>query len=69
MPILKDRPLRVDIETPRTAFRYYKSVPCGFAKMFKCKKEVIEYDFDLTKKADRIKFNEMGFECSVPNSK
>ena len=45
-----------------TEFRYYKS--CGFLGMKKC--EVIENDFDLSKQEDRDKFNDMGFECSVP---
>lgn len=66
MPSLKDRPLRIDTETARTVFRYYRSKPCGIAKLFKCREEVLEYDFDLSSKDDRIKFNQMGFECSVP---
>jgi len=66
VPLLKDRPLRVDIETPRTVFRWYKVKPCGFLDLFRCKEEVLEYDFDLSKREDRVRFNEMGFECLVP---
>lgn len=66
MPQLRDRPLRVDIETPRTVFRYYKMKPCGWGGFFRCKEEVLEYDFDLTSRDDRKRMNEMGFECLVP---
>ena len=66
VPLLKDRPLRIDIETPRTVFRYYRAKPCGIGGLFKCREGVLEYDFDLSKKEDRVKFNQMGFECQVP---
>lgn len=66
VPQLKDRPLRVDIETPRTVFRWYKSVPCGAFGVFRCREEVLEYDFDLSAREDRVRFNQLGFECSVP---
>lgn len=66
MPTLKERPLRIDVDTPKTVFRYYQQVPCGIGNLFRCKKEVIEYDFDLSLRSDRLKFNQIGFECSVP---
>jgi hypothetical protein len=62
VPSLKDRPLRIARQAAVTEFRYYKA--CGFLKMKRC--EVIENNFDLTKQEDRDKFNDMGFECSVP---
>lgn len=66
VPTLKDRSLRVDIESARTVFRYYITVPCGVWNLFDCRKEVLEYDFDFNSIEDRKKFNDMGFECSVP---
>jgi len=33
--------------------------------MFTCYTEQFSYDFDFTIKADRIRFQEMGFECHV----
>lgn len=62
VPSLKDRPLRISRQAAVTEFRYYRK--CGFLNLKRC--EVIENDFDLTKQIDRDKFNDMGFECSVP---
>ena len=42
--------------------------PCGWGGFFRCKEEVLEYDFDLSKREDRVKFNQMGFECLVPKN-
>lgn len=66
LPPLKNRHLRI-VEGGITEYRWYKSHRCGFAKLLICYDEVIERDFDLKKKEDVIRFNQMGFECSVRN--
>jgi len=63
---LNKRHLRISLEAPNTEYRWYSSRKCGAFKLFICwDVEHIEKDFDFTKKEDRIKFNQMGFDCSV----
>ena len=72
LPLLKDRHLRISNDGPYTEYRWSETV-CAKKFLGLCVKhedlEHIEHDFDLTKKEDRVKFNTMGFDCSVRERK
>lgn len=68
LPPLKSRVLRIDLDSPTTAYRWFEEY-CARKIIGICVKhsyrEHIEHDFDFTKKEDRLKMNEMGFVCKV----
>lgn len=65
---LNQRHLRISLDEPKTEYRWHESVclhkVLGLCVYYK-RVEHIENDFDFTKPEDRIKFNDMGFDCSV----
>lgn len=62
---LNQRHLRISKKGAYTEYRWSKPYRCGFAKLFTCYEEEVVVDFDFTKPEDRVKFNDMGFDCSV----
>lgn len=72
LPPLNERKLRIDLETPRTVFRWYEEY-CATKILGICVNraytEHLEYDFNFDIKADRIKMNDMGFVCQVRDQK
>ena len=50
---------------PVTEYRWKEPYRCGTLGLLTCYHEHIENDFDFRKVEDRVKFNQMGFDCSV----
>lgn len=53
------------VEGAKTEYREQRPFKCGFLKLKTCYEEIVHNDFDLTKKEDVQKLNDMGFELVV----
>jgi len=62
---LNQRHLRLSLKGPFTEYTWNKPYKCGLFKKFTCYESVTLIDFDFSKAEDRLKFNQMGFDCSV----
>lgn len=62
---LPQRHLRLSLNGPYTEYTWKKPIKCGPFGAFKCYELETLIDFDFNKPEDRLKFNQMGFDCSV----
>lgn len=68
LPPLKERILRIDLNSPTTVYRWFEEY-CSKSIVGICVRhsyrEHLEHDFDFTKVEDRRKMNDMGFVCQA----